>query len=110
MQSDVYAWSWSSLNKSGTVNRPMALASPIHTRSFIMKIAALYARVSTSNKQQNETIASQLDALMAYAHAHDYEISPIISTKTRALVALPLIDRLSTPCVMPWQLGNWKPS
>jgi site-specific DNA recombinase len=41
-----------------------------------MKIAALYARVSTSNQQQNETIASQLDALMAYAHAHDYEISP----------------------------------
>jgi hypothetical protein len=59
------------MNKSGTVNRPMALASPIHTRSFIMKIAALYARVSTSNQQQNETIASQLDALMAYAHAHD---------------------------------------
>jgi len=25
MQSDVYAWSWSSLNKSGAVNRPMAL-------------------------------------------------------------------------------------
>jgi len=41
-----------------------------------MQIAALYARVSTSNQQQNETIASQLDALMAYAHAHDYEISP----------------------------------
>ena len=41
-----------------------------------MKIAALYARVSTSNQQQNETIASQLDALMAYAHVHDYEISP----------------------------------
>ena len=41
-----------------------------------MKIAALDARVSTSNQQQNETIASQLDALMAYAHAHDYAISP----------------------------------
>ena len=41
-----------------------------------MKIAALYARVSTSNQQQNATIASQLDALMAYAHAHDYAISP----------------------------------
>jgi site-specific DNA recombinase len=45
-------------------------------RSFIMKIAALYARVSTTNQQQDETIASQLDALMAYAHAHDDEISP----------------------------------
>jgi hypothetical protein len=104
MQSDVYAWSWSSLNKSGTVNSPMALASPMHTRSFIMKIAALYARVSTSNQQQNETIASQLDALMAYAHAHDYEISP------HHIYQDELIDRLSTPCVMPWQLGNWKPS
>jgi site-specific DNA recombinase len=54
----------------------MALASPIHTRSFIMQIAALSARVSTSNQQQHETIASQLDALMASAHAHDYASSP----------------------------------
>jgi hypothetical protein len=51
MQSDVYAWSWSSLNKSGAVNRPMALASPIQTKSFIMKIAVLYAQVSTTNQQ-----------------------------------------------------------
>jgi site-specific DNA recombinase len=76
MQSDVYTWSWSSLNKSGAVNRPMALASPMQTRSFIMKIAALYARVSTTNQQQDATIASQLDALMAYARVHDYEINP----------------------------------
>ena len=41
-----------------------------------MKIAALYTRVSTTNQQQDETIASQLDALMAYACANDYEISP----------------------------------
>ena len=41
-----------------------------------MKIAALYARVSTTNQQQDETIASQLDALMAYARVHDYEINP----------------------------------
>jgi site-specific DNA recombinase len=40
-----------------------------------MKIAALYARVSTTNQQQDETIASQLDALMAYARGHDYEIN-----------------------------------
>src|SRR5262245_40730877 len=76
MQSDVSAWSWSSLNKSGTVHRPMARASPMQTRSCIMKIAALDARVSTSNHQQNETSASQLDALMASARAHDAEISP----------------------------------
>jgi len=41
-----------------------------------MNMAALYARVSTTHPQQDETMASQLDALMAYAHAHDYEISP----------------------------------
>ena len=41
-----------------------------------MKIAALYARVSTTTQQQDETIASQLDALMTYAQVHDYEISP----------------------------------
>src|SRR5215467_4257617 len=54
----------------------MALASPMQTRSFIMKIAAIYARVSTTNQQQDETIASQLDALMASARVHDYEINP----------------------------------
>jgi site-specific DNA recombinase len=48
----------------------------MQTRSFIMKIAALSARVSTINQQQDETIASQLDALMAYARVHDYEINP----------------------------------
>ena len=72
-----------------------------------MKIAALYARVSTTNQQQNEIIASQLDALMAYARAHDYDIT---STKTRALVVLLLIDRRSTPYVTPWQPGNLRPS
>ena len=41
-----------------------------------MKVAALYARVSTPNQQQDATIASQLDALMDYARAHDYEINP----------------------------------
>ena len=41
-----------------------------------MNIAALYARVSTTTQQQDETIASQLDALMTYAQVHDYEISP----------------------------------
>ena len=41
-----------------------------------MKIAALSARVSTTNQQQDETIASQLDALMASARVHDYEINP----------------------------------
>ena len=41
-----------------------------------MKIAALYARVSTTTQQHDETIASQIDALMTYAQAYDYEINP----------------------------------
>lgn len=41
-----------------------------------MKIAALYARVSSLKQQQNETIASQLAALQEYAAAHEYQVSP----------------------------------
>jgi len=41
-----------------------------------MKIAALYARVSSERQQQQETIASQLAALHEYAEAHDYQVSP----------------------------------
>jgi site-specific DNA recombinase len=41
-----------------------------------MKIAALYARVSSERQQQQETIASQLAALREYAEAHDYQVSP----------------------------------
>lgn len=41
-----------------------------------MKIAALYARVSSERQQQHENIASQLAALRAYAEAHDYQVAP----------------------------------
>lgn len=41
-----------------------------------MKIAALYARVSTTKQQLNENIASQIAALKDYAARHDYQISP----------------------------------
>ena len=41
-----------------------------------MKIAALYARVSSLKQQQKETIASQLAALQEYTAAHDYQVSP----------------------------------
>jgi site-specific DNA recombinase len=41
-----------------------------------MKIAALYARVSSQRQQRNENIASQLAALHDLAQAHDYHISP----------------------------------
>lgn len=41
-----------------------------------MKIAALYARVSSAKQQLNENIASQVAALMEYTRQHDYQISP----------------------------------
>lgn len=40
-----------------------------------MKIAAIYARTSSARQQQNENIGSQLEALLAYAQAHDYQVS-----------------------------------
>jgi len=41
-----------------------------------MKIAAIYARVSSAWQQQNEIIGSQLEVLLSYAEAHDYQVSP----------------------------------
>ncbi len=41
-----------------------------------MKIAALYARVSSPKQQLNENIASQIAALEDYACRHNYHISP----------------------------------
>ena len=41
-----------------------------------MKIAAIYARVSSSRQQLNENIGSQLEALLGYAQAHEYQVSP----------------------------------
>ena len=41
-----------------------------------MKIAAIYARVSSARQQQQETIASQVAAVLDYAQAHDYQINP----------------------------------
>lgn len=41
-----------------------------------MKIAALYARVSSLKQQLNENMASQIAALQEYARQHDFHISP----------------------------------
>jgi site-specific DNA recombinase len=41
-----------------------------------MKIAALYARVSSAKQQLNENIASQIAAIEEYARQNDYQISP----------------------------------
>ncbi len=41
-----------------------------------MKIAALYARVSSLKQKLHETIASQIAAIQEYARQHDFHISP----------------------------------
>ena len=41
-----------------------------------MKIAALYARVSGEQQRDSNTIASQTEALVAYAERHGYRVAP----------------------------------
>ena len=41
-----------------------------------MKVAALYARVSSAKQQLNENIASQIAAIQEYARQNDFQISP----------------------------------
>ena len=41
-----------------------------------MKIAALYARVSGEQQRDSNTIASQTEALLAYAERHSYRVAP----------------------------------
>jgi site-specific DNA recombinase len=63
-----------------------------------MKIAALYARVSSTKQQLNETIASQVAALEAYAQHHDFHVSPQHIYKddgySGARLDRPALDRL----------------
>jgi DNA invertase Pin-like site-specific DNA recombinase len=39
-----------------------------------MKVAALYARVSSAKQQLNETIASQVAAIEEYARQNDFRL------------------------------------
>ena len=41
-----------------------------------MRIAALYARVSGEQQRDSNTIASQTEALIAYAERHGYHVAP----------------------------------
>ena len=41
-----------------------------------MRIAALYARVSGEQQRDSNTIASQTEALIAYAERHGYPVAP----------------------------------
>ena len=40
-----------------------------------MKVAAIYARVSGDQQKENNTIASQTEALVAFAQSHDYDVT-----------------------------------
>ena len=63
-----------------------------------MKIAALYARVSSAKQQLNENIASQVAAIEEYARQNDYQISPQHVYKddgfSGARLDRPALDRL----------------
>jgi site-specific DNA recombinase len=63
-----------------------------------MKIAALYARVSSAKQQLNENIASQVAAIEEYARQDDYQISPQHVYKDDGLSGArldrPALDRL----------------
>ena len=41
-----------------------------------MKVAALYARVSSEQQKETNTIASQTEALVAYAKRQGYSVDP----------------------------------
>jgi site-specific DNA recombinase len=63
-----------------------------------MKIAALYARVSSAKQQLNENIASQVAAIEEYARQNEYQISPQHVYKddgfSGARMDRPALDRL----------------
>jgi DNA invertase Pin-like site-specific DNA recombinase len=63
-----------------------------------MKIAALYARVSSAKQQLNENIASQIAAIQEYARQNDFQISPQHVYKddgfSGARLDRPALDRL----------------
>jgi Resolvase, N terminal domain/GAF domain len=63
-----------------------------------MKIAALYARVSSAKQQLNENIASQIAAIEEYARQNDFQISPHHVYKddgfSGARLDRPALDRL----------------
>jgi site-specific DNA recombinase len=63
-----------------------------------MKVAALYARVSSAKQQLNENIASQIAAIQEYTRQNDFQISPQHIYKdygfSGARLDRPALDRL----------------
>lgn len=60
--------------------------------------AALYARVSTPQKEQEATIASQVAALESFAQQREYRLLPQFSSKIRPSVKHNWIARRSIAC------------
>ncbi|MEA3396847.1 MAG: recombinase family protein [Chloroflexota bacterium] len=48
-----------------------------------MKLAAIYARVSTKRQEQKKTIESQVAALLKFAGEHDYQVLRNTDSLTR---------------------------
>ena len=65
-----------------------------------MKLAAIYARVSTKRQEQEGTIESQIAALLEYALQHDYRVPPELQFTDQGVsgtvLTRPGLDRLRT--------------
>ena len=68
------------------------------------QIAALYARVSTLQQEQEATIESQIAALETFAQKHDYVLSPDLYFIDQAVSGYQL-ERPWSGCVMRRQKG-----
>ena len=65
-----------------------------------MKMAAIYARVSSEQQREEHTIASQTAALIEFAKSHDLEVPRSGCSKTKALAAPRSSDRDWSACAI----------
>ena len=54
-----------------------------------MQVAAIYARVSSDKQKEENTIASQTAALIAFAREQGYSVPMSGCLRTKAIAALP---------------------
>ena len=62
-------------------------------RRALMKMAAIYARVSSEQQREEHTIASQTAALIEFAASHDLQVPRSGSSKTKAIAVRRSSDR-----------------
>ena len=72
------------------------------------KTAALYARVSSARQKENQTIASQVTALLQDAEVHDYLVPPEGGFRMKAIVGPLCCAPDWKPCAIWRRPGNWK--